>query len=129
MPHVTWYRVEEWKAKWVTIIICVMVLSSCGCHGYSLVHGFLDRQDAHDMLQECAPGTFLIRFSLLYTMYTVSIYLNFSLIVIYLSKLQSNCYISNYNVQTNLQYTIGCIHTKILDGHRMPISATSALLR
>ena len=30
---------------------------------YSLVHGFLDRQDAHEMLQKCLPGTFLIRFS------------------------------------------------------------------
>ena len=39
------------------------MVSSCGCHYYSLVHGFLDRQDAHDMLQECAPGTFLIQFS------------------------------------------------------------------
>ena len=44
-------------------------VSHHNCHGvvilwlYSLVHGFLDRQDAHDMLQECAPGTFLIRFS------------------------------------------------------------------
>ena len=29
----------------------------------SLVYGFVDRQDAHDMLLKCCPGTFLIRFS------------------------------------------------------------------
>ena len=65
MPRVTWYGVvlrkngkQSGSPYW-----CVIVLSSCGCHDYSLVHGFLDRQDAHDMLQECAPGTFLIRFS------------------------------------------------------------------
>ena len=42
------------------LLVCLLAY---GCHDYSLVHGFLDRQDAHDMLQNCLPGTFLIRFS------------------------------------------------------------------
>lgn len=32
-------------------------------HSYSLILGFLDKREAHEMLLRCQPGTFIVRFT------------------------------------------------------------------
>lgn len=38
-------------------------VSSVVAQPYSLIMGFLDKREAHEMLLRCQPGTFIVRFT------------------------------------------------------------------